>query len=820
MRTLYVDGPSGLAEAIASFRAGTITEAFDDENASVPAGSPEEVEAKILSILGTATEPLSPKKIVSQVLDDLDLSDERALGIAFGNLEDRGEIVVTDLPGEDGEPSGEMRVSLPSAPGGKKKRSRGRPATPPPLWSPATVPELDPDAIATLTAAFEGAGFVDPPPGPPKSQYLDPKKCLVAVTDSIGAGRTKDPLKGYDADLEAKRLPRVPGNAPSAKHLSYEATAQGLTPGKKVPALKIRMKNQVHLAIILYLAEDDRAMGVAWADAKVVGNRAPTDTMKDDELGSYLARYQMTTDASRARNKFEQWALAAYEMLVKRNFDAIMDAAEDDEELAQDIVIGGMKHARSYKPGTDFVQWLLAQAGKDDPDFEAALEYEEKPDAPAAPKTIPPGNETAFRAYMAEFGDAAIKGIRQSIKGKMGRNAVSPEDLDDLVQDTLLKAAQQIHTYDPSKAEFLTWIRRVAGSVLIDVWRSAGSRRERERLMAHSADEVDYEVDESLEAGMSKITFLEMVEALLEADLPFAAQRGRGPRPYRGDPFGVSDAAALGAADEPADLPTLTAKPGFFAQLKQMPFVQAALRGAQAPSLKGALDVGTDIGLRQSFQAGYDELGPELKRAQIPPVLSSELQAQIETADTGVDRATRNYTKARDQLRSAFSAIKGLDPETMTYDWDQVKDDADKEAVFNAFSDMAIDASLPMIPGFTRVVSFLEQVMIGVEAVALDTLGIGAKEMRTAEAGLAEAQDGARQVYEAAQQIIQRPVEFSRWEDFKQAAQAVIEAIRVMFTGTERAIRALKQVIDKSRRILATDSTPGRVPRFATVGEE
>lgn len=61
---------------------------------------------------------------------------------------------------------------------------------------------------------------------------------------------------------------------------------------------------------------------------------------------------------------------------------------------------------------------------------------------------------------------------KAAVKGKC-----SPADVDDLVQDALLKAFKHRAKYDPTKSKLSTWLSRIARSLAIDLYRLNKNRR-------------------------------------------------------------------------------------------------------------------------------------------------------------------------------------------------------------------------------------------------------------------------------------------------------------------------------------------------------
>lgn len=66
-----------------------------------------------------------------------------------------------------------------------------------------------------------------------------------------------------------------------------------------------------------------------------------------------------------------------------------------------------------------------------------------------------------------------FESIRKSVEiyGKTGGRSLSAEDLEDLFQDSILKALKYCRTFDPSKSQVKTWAGRIAFNAQRDAFR-------------------------------------------------------------------------------------------------------------------------------------------------------------------------------------------------------------------------------------------------------------------------------------------------------------------------------------------------------------
>ena len=89
------------------------------------------------------------------------------------------------------------------------------------------------------------------------------------------------------------------------------------------------------------------------------------------------------------------------------------------------------------------------------------------------------GDEQAYRE--------ALTAIAARLRGYFGRRMVSlPDDVEDLVQETLLVLHLQRGTYDPA-VPVSAWLHAIARHKLVDLWR----RRGRREALHDSLDDLD-----------------------------------------------------------------------------------------------------------------------------------------------------------------------------------------------------------------------------------------------------------------------------------------------------------------------------------------
>jgi RNA polymerase sigma-70 factor (ECF subfamily) len=89
------------------------------------------------------------------------------------------------------------------------------------------------------------------------------------------------------------------------------------------------------------------------------------------------------------------------------------------------------------------------------------------------------GDEAAYRDFLTEVGALA----RGFLRRRLSR---LPDDVEDLVQETLLAVHNQRHTYDPAQPD-TAWLPAIARYKLVDLLR----RRARSDALNESIDDVD-----------------------------------------------------------------------------------------------------------------------------------------------------------------------------------------------------------------------------------------------------------------------------------------------------------------------------------------
>ena len=64
--------------------------------------------------------------------------------------------------------------------------------------------------------------------------------------------------------------------------------------------------------------------------------------------------------------------------------------------------------------------------------------------------------------------EAAVSHFTKAFSHRLGSYFFSKEDIEDMVQDTLLKAWRSIDSYDPTKGKMSTWVSRIAINCIKD----------------------------------------------------------------------------------------------------------------------------------------------------------------------------------------------------------------------------------------------------------------------------------------------------------------------------------------------------------------
>jgi RNA polymerase sigma-70 factor (ECF subfamily) len=95
------------------------------------------------------------------------------------------------------------------------------------------------------------------------------------------------------------------------------------------------------------------------------------------------------------------------------------------------------------------------------------------------------GEHASYRAFLGDLGGH----LRAFFRKRLAR---LPDEVEDLVQETLLAVHNQRHTYDPAQP-LTAWVHAIARYKLVDMFRRSGARD----LGTASLDDVDEIVAES-----------------------------------------------------------------------------------------------------------------------------------------------------------------------------------------------------------------------------------------------------------------------------------------------------------------------------------
>jgi RNA polymerase sigma-70 factor (ECF subfamily) len=106
-----------------------------------------------------------------------------------------------------------------------------------------------------------------------------------------------------------------------------------------------------------------------------------------------------------------------------------------------------------------------------------------------------PTNPEAWEAFVDRYGP--------KILGWCRRWHLQKEDAEDVTQDVLVRLAQHLHTYNPKKGRFRSWLKRVTGNA----WRDF--RKKRRRAGWGSGDPETQRFLENQEADDSLVRALE-----------------------------------------------------------------------------------------------------------------------------------------------------------------------------------------------------------------------------------------------------------------------------------------------------------------------
>ncbi len=84
-----------------------------------------------------------------------------------------------------------------------------------------------------------------------------------------------------------------------------------------------------------------------------------------------------------------------------------------------------------------------------------------------------------------------LRGSRGLVYSICAQYAACPEDVEDLMQEVLLRIWQRLGDYDPARGELKSWIATLTRNLCVDAWRRSGMQRATVSLdaVAHTADE-------------------------------------------------------------------------------------------------------------------------------------------------------------------------------------------------------------------------------------------------------------------------------------------------------------------------------------------
>ncbi len=124
--------------------------------------------------------------------------------------------------------------------------------------------------------------------------------------------------------------------------------------------------------------------------------------------------------------------------------------------------------------------------------------------------------EELFERYMPR--------VRRIVRFRIGRKAVNSLDIDDLVQESLLKAFQNLDQFDlQSTGRFHNWLARGVERQIIDHWRGGQAQKRgggRERRFADCpADELSSTIFRGQEPTSSQVYRAKELESRIDAEL-------------------------------------------------------------------------------------------------------------------------------------------------------------------------------------------------------------------------------------------------------------------------------------------------------------
>lgn len=122
-----------------------------------------------------------------------------------------------------------------------------------------------------------------------------------------------------------------------------------------------------------------------------------------------------------------------------------------------------------------------------------------------------------------ELTPATLEGHRGYLASQAARMGVKRGDIEDLIQDTLLRAVKHAESYDPSKASVGNWLWRIMNNLVVDQWRRRRSVRfvsldwedEKGEEMSFADIIADPDADPHVALGRSELS--EQMQAALDS---------------------------------------------------------------------------------------------------------------------------------------------------------------------------------------------------------------------------------------------------------------------------------------------------------------
>lgn len=85
-----------------------------------------------------------------------------------------------------------------------------------------------------------------------------------------------------------------------------------------------------------------------------------------------------------------------------------------------------------------------------------------------------------------------LRGSRGLVYSICAQYAHSPEDVEDLMQEVLLRIWQRLGDYDPARGELKAWIATLTRNLCVDTWRRSGMQRATVSLDASASEEESH----------------------------------------------------------------------------------------------------------------------------------------------------------------------------------------------------------------------------------------------------------------------------------------------------------------------------------------